>query len=202
MQEPLEIAFHNVESSPSVEAEIRERVAKLDKLYDRLISCRVSVEALHKQHRTGNVYEVHVVMQVPGKDLAVSREPNRAQERFVSPDVYVSLRQAFKAAERQLKAYKEQVRENVVQTTTLFQGQVAEMHVPEEYGYLLTNTGALLYFHRNSVMDGSFETMAQGDVVHYVEAMGEGGPTASKVWRGPVHDLDRAEKPWSRSNAR
>ncbi len=36
MEEPLEIVFHNLEPSPAVEAEIRERFAKLEKLYDRL----------------------------------------------------------------------------------------------------------------------------------------------------------------------
>ena len=36
MQEPLEIVFHNLPSSEAVEAAIRERFAKLEKLYDRL----------------------------------------------------------------------------------------------------------------------------------------------------------------------
>ena len=45
MQEPLEIAFHNLEPSASLEADIRDRFSKLEKLYERLTSCRVSVEA-------------------------------------------------------------------------------------------------------------------------------------------------------------
>src|SRR5207237_5418271 len=77
MERPLEIAFHNLPPSAALEAEIRKRVAKLDKLYARLVGCRVSVEALHNQHHTGNVYEVHVVLSVPGRDIAVSREPNK-----------------------------------------------------------------------------------------------------------------------------
>lgn len=204
MQEPLEIAFHQIEPSEAMEALIRERVAKLDKLYDRLIACRVSVEALHRQHRTGNIYEVHVVMKVPGKDLVVSREPHHAKEKYASPDVYTSIRDAFEAAERQLKEFKSQLREDLVQETetALFQGQVAETHPEEDYGFLLTKDGALLYFHRNSVMDGSFDEMQRGDVVHYIQGMGDTGPTAPKVWRGPEHDLDRAEKSWSRSGAR
>jgi hypothetical protein len=35
MQQPLEIAFHNMESSPALEAELRERFAKLEKLCDQ-----------------------------------------------------------------------------------------------------------------------------------------------------------------------
>ena len=43
MQVPVEIAFHNMESSPWAEQEIRKRIKKLEKIYDRLISCRVRV---------------------------------------------------------------------------------------------------------------------------------------------------------------
>src|SRR2546421_7499384 len=111
MERPLEIAFHNLTPSPSVEADIRKRVAKLEKLYPRLTGCRVSVEALHHQHQTGNIYEVHVVMSVPGRDLAVSREPHKAKQRYANPDLRVSVREAFDAAERQLGQFKERRRD-------------------------------------------------------------------------------------------
>jgi ribosome-associated translation inhibitor RaiA/cold shock CspA family protein len=192
MEEPLEITFHNLEPSAAVEAEIRERFAKLERLYDRVTACRISVEALHKQHRTGNVYEVHIDMLVPGGELVVSKEPHKAKERYANPDVYTSVRDAFKAAERQLKRFKRQLREDLQPGEPLFQGQVAEMHPEEDWGYLLTKEGALLYFHRNAVLDDSFDDLERGDVVHYIEAMGETGPTAVKVWLGPEHDLDRA----------
>ena len=44
MDVPLEIAFHNLESSAAVETRVRERVAKLEKLFPRLVACRVVVE--------------------------------------------------------------------------------------------------------------------------------------------------------------
>ena len=44
LQVPLEIAFHNIESSPRAEQEIRARVADLERLYDRLVSCRVRID--------------------------------------------------------------------------------------------------------------------------------------------------------------
>src|SRR6185295_8039259 len=66
METPLEITFHNLPSSPAIEADIEKRVAKLEKLYGNLISCRVSVESPHNQHRTGNTYEVHIEMHLPG----------------------------------------------------------------------------------------------------------------------------------------
>ena len=192
MEEPLEITFHNLEPSVAVEAEIRERFAKLERLYDRVTACRISVEALHKQHRTGNVYEVHIDLLVPGAELAVSRQPKKAKERYANPDVYTSIRDAFAAAERQLKKFKRQLREDEQPQDPMFQGQVAEMHPDEDWGYLLTKEGALLYFHRNALLGGDFDGLRRGDVVHYIEAAGETGPTAVKVWLGPEHDLDRA----------
>ena len=72
MEVPLEIAFHNLEPSAWIEDDIRARVAKLEKFYERMVRCRVSVEALHKQHRTGNIYEVHIEMHLPNGKLVVS----------------------------------------------------------------------------------------------------------------------------------
>jgi ribosome-associated translation inhibitor RaiA len=66
---PLEIGFHGLPSSEWIEEAIREHAAKLEKLYPRLVGCRVSVEELHKQHRTGNVHEVHIELRLPGGEL-------------------------------------------------------------------------------------------------------------------------------------
>jgi ribosome-associated translation inhibitor RaiA len=105
MEIPLEITFHNMRTSQNLSADIRKRVAKLEKFYGRLISCRVSIEARSKQHRKGNVYEVHVEMHAPHGHLVVSREPHHVKERHARPDVRASVRDAFKAAEEQLRAF-------------------------------------------------------------------------------------------------
>jgi len=105
MESPLEITFHNMRSSQTLEADIRKRVAKLERLYGRLTSCRVSIEARSKQHRTGNVYEVHVEMWVPRRQLVVSREPHHVGERHARTDVRASVRDSFKAAEAQLRSF-------------------------------------------------------------------------------------------------
>jgi len=187
MQTPLNIAFHNTPSDPRIEAEIRERVEKLERLFDGLIGCRVAVEAQHQQHRTGNVYDVHIELVVPGGQLVVSRQPKKAQEKYADPDVYTSVRDAFQAAERQLKEYKAQLRGEVKTHAVEVPGQVASLMPQEDHGFILTGSGALLYFHRNSVMDNDFDSLGVGDPVEYVEAMGDTGPTAAKVFRrGPA----------------
>ena len=75
MQVPLEIVFHNVDRSPAVEAAVRERAAKLERFADDITSCRVTVEAPHKNHQQGNLYSVRVDLRFPGGEAVVNRSP-------------------------------------------------------------------------------------------------------------------------------
>ncbi len=104
MQIPLQITFHGIDHSDAVEERIREKVAKLEQLHDRITSCRVTIEAHHKnssnQHHKGEGYLVAINMVVPGApDLVVKRESDEHE------DIYVTLREAFSVLERQLKEY-------------------------------------------------------------------------------------------------
>jgi hypothetical protein len=62
----------------------------------------VVIEAPHKRHHKGNHYRVLIALGVPGHELVVGRHPmkNGAHE-----DLYVVIRDAFAAAERELKTY-------------------------------------------------------------------------------------------------
>ena len=182
MDSPLEITFHNMRSSDALEADIRKRVSKLEKIYGRMISCRVSIEARTKQHRTGNVYEVHVEMHVPRAHLVVSRKPHHVGERHANTDVRASIRDAFKAAESQLRSFGKKQGGETKPHPSPIQGVIAELFVERDYGFILSSEGIRLYFHRNSVMNGGFDRLKRGDGVHFVEGMGDTGPTASKVW--------------------
>jgi cold shock CspA family protein/ribosome-associated translation inhibitor RaiA len=191
MQKGLEITYHNMQPTDWLDQDIRERVGKLEKMCDRLVGVRVAVEAQHKQHKVGNVYDVHLELFVPGDDLVVSRKPHKAKERYAHPDVRTSVRDAFEAAERQLKDYKEQLRGDVKVHESMFQGQVSQLYPDEDYGFILTNTGTQLYFHRNSLLGGAeFEKLSRGMAVHYIEDVGDTGPIATKVWIGPDHHMD------------
>ena len=116
MDVPLEIRFHHVASSEAAERLIREQVDKLARLHDRLIGVRVAVELQHQKHRTGNVCDVHIEMSLPGRDLVVSREPHGANDKYARPTLETSLRDAFRAAERQLKEHKLREREDSART--------------------------------------------------------------------------------------
>jgi len=183
MDRPLDIAFHNCQHSDAVEGEIRRLVDKLEKRFPHMTGCRVSIEALHNQHRTGNVWDVHVIVSVPGRDLAVSHAPHHAKDRYAHPDIQTSIRDAFRAAERQLEAYKGKPGQDVTAPSgSAVTGQVAQMLPEADHGFILNNLGTQLYFHRDSLTRGEFEKLSVGDKVHYVEEDGDAGPVATKVW--------------------
>jgi cold shock CspA family protein len=148
-----------------------------------LIGCRIAVEQLHRRHQTGNLYDVHIDLRVPGEALVVSREPHRAREKFTDPDVGIALRNAFKAAERRLLDYKRRQRGEVKPHEASFTGQISQLYPAEDHGFLLTHEGTQLYFHRNSLVQRDFDALQVGDRVHFVETVGDTGPIASKVWR-------------------
>ena len=77
MEIPLQITFRNMPPSEAIEDNIREKLSKLESFYDRIMSCRVIVEAPHRHHRKGNVYEVRIDLTVPGGELVINRSPKR-----------------------------------------------------------------------------------------------------------------------------
>jgi ribosome-associated translation inhibitor RaiA/cold shock CspA family protein len=186
MQVPLEIAFHNIESSDWAEQEIRTRVAELERIYDRLISCRVRVDQRNRD-LTGTLPPVvHIELGIPGRgEIVVSHEPDRLLRKYQHPDLHKAINEAFRVAERRLCDLKEQLDDRSkgvahdAENQSL--GQVAELKPEEDFGFLTTKEGSLLYFHRNSVLSGDFERLCRGDEVHYNEAIGDTGPIATKV---------------------
>jgi ribosomal subunit interface protein len=102
MKLPLEITFRTMEPSEALEANVREHVDKLDKFYDRIMGCWVIVEKDHTHHHQGNLYHVRIDLTVPSKELVVSREP---EKHHAHEDVYVAVRDAFRAIRRQLENY-------------------------------------------------------------------------------------------------
>jgi ribosome-associated translation inhibitor RaiA/cold shock CspA family protein len=187
MQVPVEIAFHNVPSQDWAEEEIRARVAKLDKLYDRITSCRVRVERRANNSQGTIPPVVHVELRLAGRKevVVVSHEPDRLQLKFQRPDLHNAINEAFRIVEDRLIALKKKrqgrTKDAHHDVENQFLGQVADLTPGEDFGFLATKEGGLLYFHRNSMLQGDFDRLKLGDEVFYVEAMGDTGPTATKV---------------------
>ena len=96
----IQITFRGMEPSPSSEAQARRRAEGLGQYSDRVTACRVMLEAAHRHHRQGKIYNVRVDLVVPGGRIVVNREPG---EDHSHEDLHVAIRDAFDAATRRLQ---------------------------------------------------------------------------------------------------
>ncbi len=106
MKIPLQITFHGIDHSDAVETRIREKAGKLEQLYDRITSCRVVIEAHHRNtsnlHHKGEPFHIRLSVTVPGTELVVKRDP---KDSHLNEDINVALRETFANMERQLKEF-------------------------------------------------------------------------------------------------
>ena len=101
MQQPLEIVFEDIEPSDAVRARLNEEMDKLLQYNDRITSARVVLAKPHHKHQKGNNYQVRIVLSLPGiKDVIVNQDPGDDQSH---DDAYITIRDAFRAARRQLQ---------------------------------------------------------------------------------------------------
>ncbi len=126
MTSPLQITFRNMTPSAAIEKHVREKAAKLESFCDRIIGCRVIVEAPHRRRHKGKSFQVRIELSVPGPDIVVNRAPKRLSAAKLADgeqsekdlmenhrpskdgaheDVYVAIRDAFNAAGRKLQDY-------------------------------------------------------------------------------------------------
>ncbi|UCH75918.1 MAG: HPF/RaiA family ribosome-associated protein [Rhodospirillales bacterium] len=188
---PVQITFRNMSPSEAVEANVREKAEKLERFSDHLMSCRVVIEAPHRHHHKGKLYHVRVDLGVVGGEIVVDRE---GPQDHAHEDVYVAIRDAFNATIRQLEDHERKRRGKVKTHEVPVHGRIVGMS--RDHGFIATSDGREIYFHRNSLIDGDFETLETGDEVRLVIHPGEGekGPQASTVVPvGKHHLVERLE---------
>lgn len=105
MKLPLQITTRHVSLSETAVETIKQKASKLETFYNQIIACRVMVEAPHRHKSQGQLFNVRLDITVPGGELVVKKEPHQ--------DIYVSIRDAFDAARRQLQSYAKKRRGDV-----------------------------------------------------------------------------------------
>ncbi len=178
MQIPLQITFHDLPPSDAIEAQIRQKVKKLNRFYDRIISCRVVVEAPHRHHHQGNIYHVRIDLTVPQGELVINRNSSR---NHAHEDLYVAIRDAFAAAQRRLKSYAAVQRNKTKIHEIPSHGRVISLLPEDGYGFIETSEGDEVYFHQNSLLNCTLRDLQVGSEVRLIEQMGDKGLQASSV---------------------
>ncbi len=174
MKLPLEIRARNVNISPATEELIREKADKLEKLYDRIIGCRVTVDIPHKSQRSGIHYAVRIELTVPGREIVVKRDPEE--------DLMAAVLGSFEVAQRSIKEFSEKQRGEVKYHEEKPVARVSRLFPEDGYGFLTTPEGREVYFHANALLNGKFKELSVGVPVSFVEKEGEKGAQASSVY--------------------
>jgi cold shock CspA family protein/ribosome-associated translation inhibitor RaiA len=196
MKSELQITFRNMEPSKEIEEWIRAEAAKLETLYSQLMGCRVVVELPHHHHRKGSPYHIRIDLTVPQGEIVVKREPSmytRARQlgereirkqgevRIPHKDLRQAINDAFKAVGRRLQDYARRQRGDIKSHALLPGAHVSKILPREGYGFLTSNDGREIYFHKNSVLGRAFPRLKIGTTVRFAEEPGENGPQASTV---------------------
>ncbi|HEX4046172.1 MAG TPA: ribosome-associated translation inhibitor RaiA [Gammaproteobacteria bacterium] len=94
---PVQVTIRDIPTSSALETRVREKAEKLNRFYRRINSCRVVIDVPQKHKRQGKLFNVRIDITIPGKELVVTHK--------LDQDVYVAVRDAFKAVERQLEEH-------------------------------------------------------------------------------------------------
>lgn len=189
MEVPLEVVFKGLDSTDALRAAIERETAKLERYHDRITSCRVVIEAPSHHREKGGLFAVRIHMVVPGQqDVVVSRGPAK---HHAHEDPHVTIRDAFDAARRQLQDVRRRMAGKVKTHETPPHGRVARLF--PDYGFIETPDGREVYFHRNSVLTGSFDRLEVGAEVRFAEEAGEKGAQASTVHAVGKHHIAEPE---------
>jgi cold shock CspA family protein/ribosome-associated translation inhibitor RaiA len=181
MEVPMEIVFRDVERTPEIDRLIEKKVARLDRVCNNLISCRIAIEQPQKHQRQGNPYRVRIEMRIPPKhELVVKNTPG---EKPMHEGLHAVITDAFESAERsllkQMDKLERQTKKHPAQEPTAF---IEKLFKDEGYGFIRNlQDGMEYYFHRNSVLHNNFDRLEKGTGVHFAPESGDKGPQASSV---------------------
>lgn len=100
MTTPLQVRFHQLESSEALVDAVRYGVESLERHTDALTACEVTIERVTRRHHKGDHYRVHIELSLPHGHITVGRDP---VEHAAHENAYVAVREAFAEAQRLLR---------------------------------------------------------------------------------------------------
>ena len=101
MNNEFQVVFHNIDHTAAIADAVQKRIDKLERYCDQIITGRVVLDAPHNNHHKGRVYKVGLEIHTPDIEVIVNQDQH---DNHAHEDLYVAIRDAFNAAERQLKS--------------------------------------------------------------------------------------------------
>lgn len=176
MQQLPQITIRDITHSEAVEEHLLEKIDKLNQFFDRIISCHVVVEQTQKHQTTGKLYHIRIRLSVPGKELMVNHNNNE------DTNLYISIRDAFKNMERQIKHYAQEMHGEMKWHSETTEGEIVRLFDQDRFGFIRGfEDDTEFYFNADNVVSPQFEHLKVGTEVHFIEAMGDEGHQAHRV---------------------
>jgi len=154
-----------------------ERIRSLAAGHNDLIDVRITARA-SGHHKHGDK-EVRIVCEARGREIVAARSLE---------DPALSLNEALDAFEREVRRMRERRTEQRSERPAAppHLGIVDRIFREEGYGFVLTDGGEQVYFHRNAVQGAlDFDRLAEGDRVGLNLEAGDEGPQATVVLQAP-----------------
>jgi cold shock CspA family protein len=187
METPVKIDFQGMDAKPEIRTAIAKHIAQLEDRFGRVTAGRVVLKAPGGHHRTGGLNEINIRLALPeGREVNIGRTPQN-DERY--SDLNFALNDAFKRARRQLQDQVRKLQGQVKHHEGPPMGAVKEIDPLGEFGFIETDDGREIYFHRNSVLGDGFADLTVGARVTFAEEIGDKGPQASTVKPMGKHGL-------------
>src|SRR4028118_558397 len=182
MKVPPEITYRGVDKTPALEALVHEKIAKLEEVCSYISSCHIAIEKPNESTRNGSPYRVRLDITVPpGHELVAESKPGEGPQYDA---VEIAIRDAFRAARRQLSKLSQRQHESdksIAQESEDAVALVTKLFPDEGYGFIRTLDDQEIYFHRNSVLHDDFDRLEIGTGVRFFVEEGEKGSQASTV---------------------
>ena len=167
----VEIQTQHVTMQPEWRALIDERLACLAERYPQLI--RVHVTLKHGRHHLRGTEEVDIVATCPGATLRAAKQEEEMRD---------AVHAALDVLERKLAAHHEERRHFGKAPGQRPSGTITRLFTDRGYGFIVTDEGEEVYFHRNALHELDFTSLPLGLPVELEIERGEQGPQASRVF--------------------
>jgi cold shock CspA family protein/ribosome-associated translation inhibitor RaiA len=169
--------FHVEEIDDAERAAAEQRLRTLSEGHSDLIDLRIAGKSTG-HHRLG-AREVRITCQARGRDIVAVR---------TRPEISLALHDALEAFENEVRKlrHRRRDRRGGGAASPPLLGIIDRVFPDEGYGFILTDGGERVYFHRNAVHGGlDFDALDEGQRVGLNLEGGEKGPQATTVVAPP-----------------
>jgi ribosomal subunit interface protein len=137
MTNAFQIVFHNIDQSDAIIDNVNKRISKLQRYSNDILGGRIVLDSPHNNQTKGKVFSVAVELHTPSKEVVVKQDQH---DKHAHEDLYVAIRDAFNAAERQLKSVDKKHRKTPLShlnahDSTLIDGELQDADEDDESEY-------------------------------------------------------------------